>query len=506
MKKTVRNIALSLCSLFMLTGCGSSGTGGKTMLKFYGWGSTAEKNIFQAMIMEFQELYPQYSVHYSSVSSETYMTSLQSLIRNPRQAPDVFYMPDFNFIEEITDTRKDYMLDLTPYIEKSEVFKLDNVWEQGISAYQYDKTLKRLGTGGIYGLPKDLGPNVLVYNKTMVKSNGITIVSDPAGQYGYNKDTKTLNDKVPMTWAQYVAFCKDNTKGTLDQSDSIVGVTHYPLEAAYLSNGGSFTDTTHKVVDINNAKFAESLQFVADLSNKYKVMTTAQGQTTQAGIQRFTSGLAASSFVGAWDTPTLWEANFEWDILYTPLPNASGEVSPETSAWQEASREGCDSKSFLGSVGISVYSKSSNKEGAYLLAEFLTMHPAAQRINYKKGQAVPNLIDMATGEFQTAQLEDKKSGMNRPANREVYTDMMVSSMRRPQAYTYNAEWWDEMWDSKNSSLNLYRVWNPDTTTTYGTHVDVYDWATKSMISNGFLANLQASCQALLDPHTSKYSW
>lgn len=507
MRKNKFIVLLTMSFLSLATACTKTpSVPGKEIIKFFGWGSTAEKDIFQEMIIEFQNLYPQYSVSYSSTSSENFMTSLAGLIQNPRQAPDVFYMPDLSFVEWINDSRKNVMMDLTDYIKSSDVFSLDNVYSQGISAYQFDPASKKLGVGGIYGLPKDLGPNMLAYNKTMVQENGISIVHDKDGQFGYNPETKVLNDKVAMTWAQFVAFCKDNSKGELDKSNSIVGITHYPLEAAYLSNGGSFLDTTNKKVAINNAKFAESLQFVADLSNKYKVMTTAEGQATQAGIQRFTSGLAATCFVQAWNTPTLWNASFDWDILYTPVPNESGELEPATEAWKEGYRSGCSSKSILGSVALSVYKRTSVPEGAYKLVEFLTMHPIAQRINYKRGQAVPNLIDMTEGEFLTAQLSDPKTEWNRPQNREVYSHMLVNSPRRPQAYTYNAEWWDEMWDSTNNTFNLYRVWNPNTTATYGAHIDVFDWNVHQMIDNGFLKGLEDACQAKLAPTISKYSW
>ena len=126
-----------------------------------------------------------------------------------------------------------------------------------------------------------------------------------------------------------------------------------------------------------------------------------------------------------------------------------------------------------------------------------------------KGQAVPNLIEMANGEFQTAVLEDPKhesNGWNRPSNREVYTHMMVNSQRRPEAYTYNVEWFNEFADASNPEHNLYRIWNKDGSQQYGSHVDLWDWASKSRLNVDFLAGLEADCQAKLDPYKDKYSW
>lgn len=172
----------------------------------FGWGSVAEQQIFKTMIAEFTQEYPQYDVVYSSVTSDNYITTLGSYKNNTRNMPDVFYMPDINFVQWINSS--DIMMDLTPYIEQSSSISVDNIWSEGIDAYRYDTVNKKLGTGDIYALPKDLGPNVLAYNKTLVQSKGVTIVSDSAGQYGYNPSTKTLNDKVAMTWAQFIAFAK----------------------------------------------------------------------------------------------------------------------------------------------------------------------------------------------------------------------------------------------------------------------------------------------------------
>lgn len=506
MKKIIILI-ISFISILTLSSCKDDdeptvGKDGKTLITFFGWGSTDEQLIFRTMISEFEKEYPQYTVNYQSTTSENYITALAGYKNNPKSMPDVFYMPDVNFVQW-ANMNNNIMLDLTDYIANSSVFELEDVYEEGINAYRFDKNTKTLGTGGIYALPKDLGPNVLAYNKTMTEANGVTVISDPNGQYGYNPETKTLNDKVPMTWAQFIEFCKVNSKGSLDQSNSIVGITHYPLEAAYLSNGGKFLTNGNKTITIANEKYAEALQFVADLSNKYGVMTTAEGQATQAGLSRFSSGLAGSCFVGAWDTPTLWDVEFEWDILYTPVPNQTGDLSN----WQDTYREGCSSQSYLGSVGISVYKDSKVKDAAYKLCEFLTVHPVAQKINYELGQAVPNLVSMAEGEFLTAQLQDPITGYNRPENREVYIDMMKNSQRRPQAYTYNATWYSEMWESSADDTKLYRVWYPKSSS-YGNHVDVWDWNTKAMTSVGqtFLRDLEASCQEYLDEYADKYSW
>ena len=123
---------ISLLAVFatLLSGCGGENPdGNKTLIKFYGWGSTIETEIFREMINEFETIYPEYNVYYESVTSENYITGLAAKRNNPKNMPDVFYMPDTNFIQWVT-SRNNVMLDLTPYIKSSSVFQLSNVWER----------------------------------------------------------------------------------------------------------------------------------------------------------------------------------------------------------------------------------------------------------------------------------------------------------------------------------------------------------------------------------------
>lgn len=489
---------LALCS------CGANKRDpSKTLINFFGWGSAEEKAVFNAMIAKFKEIHPEYDVHYESSSSELYMNALLTK-RQSDTMPDVFYMPDTNFIEW-ANSRNNVMMNLTPFIEASKTFSTDNVWFEGLNAYRFDAANKRLGTGDLYALPKDVGPIALTYNKTNALKKGITISSEtsPNG-YGYDANTKTVYQSTPMTWAQFIKFCKDTQTGDPKDHDSIVGITHYPLETAYFTAGGDFTDSTRKISTIANDKFAESLQFVADLALKFNVMTAAedQGGGGQDGYSRFISGLASSSFIDFYKLPEMWRCNFDWDVLPTPVPNQSGSLEKEDD-WKDAPRSGCTTQSYLGSVGIAVCKTTGVPQAAYELAEFLTVNQEAQRINYKMGQALPNLKDMAKGEFLTATLDDGK-GLNRPLNRQVYIDIAENSKRRPASYTYNDKWSQEMWESANDSLKLYRVFHNDRQ--YGGHIDVWDWSTKSRINNSFLDSLQASVQVKLNDYANKYSW
>ena len=511
-KQTKKFFALALAATTVLSAtsfvaCGGDNPetdeSGRTLIRFMGWGDVYEQMIFQTMVDDFMEKYPQYNVKYIPVQGGDYAMTLKNKVKNPKEMPDVFYMPDTNFVQWANDAGSEVMLNLTPYIEKSTVFSVDNVWSEAIYAYRYDEKTKQMGTGDIWALPKDVGPYVCVYNKNLAAESGITVIHDEQGTFGYDPSTKTLNDQVAMTWAQYVAFCQEMSD--LEGSKKVYGCANYPLDIALRSNNADFTDETHKnsTLNANDYKnFAESVQFIGDLVNEYKVMpqdgankdTTVEAQA----INRFQNGTAGVLWTGAWYTNTLWTSNFDWDILPVPVPNESGNLT----ATSEPAREGCEGRSYLGSVGLAVYAGSKVKEGAYLLAEYLTVDPEAQKVNYQLGMAVPNLVDMAKGEFLTATLNDSK-GFNRPQNRKVYIDVIENSLRRIHAYTYDDKWTDELF---NSSVNDYkysmqRVWS----STYGTPIKVYNYAT-GVQNKDFLAGIYTNVQAALDKNKNKYEW
>ena len=180
MKKLLKNIVIMLLTLSVtlsVTACGETGEG-KTKIKFFGWGSESEIRIFGELIEMFEEKYPEYEVEQTSCDADTY---LQVLVSNTKRTfPDVFYIPDVNFVQMING--KDIMLDITEYVSNSATINKSDLFEEGINAYRFDRATGTLGEGSIYALPKDLGPNVMCYNKTHVLKRGIKVVSDENGE------------------------------------------------------------------------------------------------------------------------------------------------------------------------------------------------------------------------------------------------------------------------------------------------------------------------------------
>ena len=86
------------------------------------------------------------------------------------------------------------LLDLTPYIEKSEIIKTEDIFPGPLSSVTYE--------GGIYGIPRGANTIALYYNADMFKAAGL----DP--------------DNPPKTWDELYEAAKELT----DPSKNVYGL------------------------------------------------------------------------------------------------------------------------------------------------------------------------------------------------------------------------------------------------------------------------------------------
>ena len=500
---------------------------GQTVIRMTGWGDTYETGIFQTMIDMFEEENPEYYVSYDPSGSDNYMIDLQNAIASPgrREMPDVFYMADYEFMRFAYQT--DIFEDLNPYIEASENLSRDDLYEESITAYSFNEETQTMGdpNGALYGLPKDLGPTVLAYNKEIATKAGITI--DRTLAIGYDVTTKKLNDQIPMTWAQYKRFLEDlQVAGKAEtQNNKYYGAGSSSLELLYNSTGKRFTSydeaTGKTTMNINNDDFAMTLQFIADMEIQ-GLVASEETQRQKSGRDMFVMEEAATVFVGTWDTNSVWEATFDWDILPTPVPSTA--TTNQINDVTAPAREDCKNVTYLGSVCLSVFSGSKVKEGAYKLVEFLTTNQEAQKYNYEQGMAIPNRVSMMN-EYMNATLADPM-GMNRPQNRIVYKQQLENgSPRRMHAYTYNEgnAWTTKIHTNANDAYHLDHVYIANNSiAAYAPNYIVFDWSTglltqtpmshdtnpKGTVLSGkaVLDYLSASAQQVIDNSGDEYDW
>ncbi|MET3558866.1 multiple sugar transport system substrate-binding protein [Streptococcus rupicaprae] len=413
MKKWLKSaIALAGLSSLILAGCSSGGSSSKDgdseTLTFMFRGGEDEKKAYQAAISKFEES-EGIKVKIIATDADQYATKLQAAISGGN-IPDVFYVEQHNLMAYVDNG---VLLDITGYVEDSG-FDLDNIWEYGVNTYRYDG--KKVGQGPIYGLPKDLGPFALGYNKDMFKEAGLEL-----------PDTDT-----PYTWDEFVDVSKKLTKdtdgdGKVDQWATGFNV-NWSLQAFVWSNGGDWVNEDKDTVTVDTPEFAEALQYFADLQNVHKVTPSIADAQTLDTYQRWMNGEIAFFPVGPWDMSTYAKLGFEYDLIPWPAGKTG---KPAT---------------FIGSLGIGASSKTKNPEKAAKLVEYLSASKDGQQQLVDAQIQIPNLIDMA---------EEWASDTTAiPNNRKEFLDVVQDyGHPMPAAWTYTAEWYDEFFINIQSVLD-----------------------------------------------------
>lgn len=392
--------SLAAVALALVTGCSDASepatdkpAGEKSEITFMGWGSPQEVEVFETMIAQYEDRFPDVTVEYITVPAPDFNTKLQTMIGSG-QTPDVFYLiPDY--LMSWVDAG--VLANMTDFVADNEMFDESNIWPAALATYSTDG--KQTGVGDIYALPKDVGPWALAYNKELLDAAGIT----PA----------TADDL--WTWDEFTAAATAITAG--EGTNKVYGTAGYSLESAVWSNGADWLNADLNKVTVTDPAFVEALQWVADLSLVEGVSPSQEEQESLGSTQRFIEGRIGMMGIGPWSQAQLWdEAEFEWDIMPWPVSPATGEEA----VW-------------FGGIGFAVSSSSKDTKAAMNLAAFLSVNEDAQRTNMEMGQAVPNLIDMTKNEFLS---------MDRaPANKAEFVRILEEYGRRPtQTKTFNPEW------------------------------------------------------------------
>ena len=119
---------------------------GTVTIEFVGWGDAAELANYQELVNLFMEENPNITVVYKGESATTYMTTLKNRANN---LPDLFYMPDYDFLEWVANGT---IKDISSYFTAEE---LSTLWPQAVDEYYFDPSTNKLGkseTAGLYGL------------------------------------------------------------------------------------------------------------------------------------------------------------------------------------------------------------------------------------------------------------------------------------------------------------------------------------------------------------------
>jgi multiple sugar transport system substrate-binding protein len=402
---------MTLLALFIistiLSGCASkeSTSGktkdGKTAITFMFRGQPKELEAYTATVKRYEKSHPDVKVTLVQVAPDQYDTKLKAAIAG-KKIPDVFF---YNPAQVKAYVNSGVLKDITEFVEGSEDVKIDDIWEKGIAKYRFDG--ETLGEGAVYGLPKDLGPFALGYNKTMFEEAGIPLPD---------------KDK-PYTLDEFIDVAQKLTKdkngdGKTDQFGAGFNI-QWALQPIAWSNGADWIDETGTKVTIDTPEFAEAVQWFADQQNKYKITPSIAEAQTLDTYQRWMKGELAFFPVGPWDMATYAEQlKFEYDLIPWPAGKTG-----KPAAW-------------VGSLGIGVGATTKNAEAAAELAMYLSADQEGNQALVDAQVQLPNSVTVAQ--------EWAADTSIKPANKQEFLDIINDYGRGfPAEKTYTAEWYDE---------------------------------------------------------------
>ena len=297
-----------------------------------------------AMIAAFKVENPTIDVKVETAPYADYFTKLQTLVAGDT-APDVF---ELNYENFVTYASKGVLADMTPMASAQAGFA-DKFYPKAYTAFSRD--------GKQYGLPQSFSDVVLYYNKDLFDAAGVS----------YPTESWTWKDELAA--AQKLT---DTSKGVWGTYSPIQFFEFYKTAA---QSGCAVFGADGKTVTINQPGCVESLTWMTDKINKYKVTPTDADMAGVSDGDLFKQGKIAMLRTGIWMFSAFKDAPFKWDIALEPGNTQKAHAF------------------FANSVVISA--KSKQQEAAWKWAQFFTGSSEAAKIRVAASWELPALNDQA---------------------------------------------------------------------------------------------------------------
>lgn len=271
---------------------------GSDTLRISSWvSSPSETALFKNTLSDFRGKFPEMQFKYEPIPGN-YTEKLQ-LMLGTNTAPDLFFLKGM--------TAPSYMSfkilkPLDDYITQSPEFDKEDFYPFALDAFNYD--------GKQYGLPKDINPYVLFYNKALFREAGI--------------------DTIPTNWQELEQMATQLTQdkngdGKTDQFGFIVEPSVEMVMPFVYQNGGNFQNPDGSL-GITDDAFIEALEFYHGMYAK-GIATMAQDQGVTWNGDAFGRGITAMAISGGWLMPFLKDNFPELDYGIIPLPRGKQQAT-----------------------------------------------------------------------------------------------------------------------------------------------------------------------------------
>ena len=282
------NVLLSVSLLFMIAGCAKKEVSKDhitiTFACIYSPLDEGVK-IIEKSLNEFEELNPKIKVRrlWLSGSYQQYFQKILTMIAGGTP-PDIF-RTSTDMLPPLM--QKGLLLPLDEYIKNSNALSSDDFFPQVLHKYRFDG--KEIGKGPVYGLATDWSPGyALFYNKGLFDEAGISY------------PTKSLS------WEEFLEIAKKLTIRDEGGRAKQFGTLVPPLTLLIYQNGGKVFSEDGKKCLLDSPEVVESIQFLHDLRNKFRVAPSlSEGRDMSNIVALFHTGGLGMFFSGRYRVPSL---------------------------------------------------------------------------------------------------------------------------------------------------------------------------------------------------------
>ncbi len=410
-----RAFALALIALVTLAGCGSTpsanapaapaGTpaagaatavpaqpsGAQPVTITWGfWGSPEEKASHERVAAAFEASHPGYKIVVWHQPWDEYFTKLKTLWASgdASQIPDVLFLwPTPSY------AATGVLAELAPFIQQSN-YDLNDYWPALLESASYD--------GKVYGLPRDIGVEVLYYNKTIFDEVGLA----------YPTDQWTWDDLRGA--AQKLSVVEPN--GRVKRYGLAIEGGKWSLWVN--QNKGTILDDMRNPSSctLTEPAAAQAIGFFADLVNNKQAIRDADLSQAGGDAAVFQSGQAAMIIQNSSRVSAFNQAGLSYDVAPVPIPSGGQRAAT------------------AGGAAWAISEQSDNKEAAWVFLSWLQSAEGGEKLYTEAGEIFPALQSVAKSEaFLKPDLA--------PANRQAF--LTEGQNARVGRFGYFADW-DEL--------------------------------------------------------------
>ncbi|MFX3633083.1 MAG: sugar ABC transporter substrate-binding protein [Candidatus Pristimantibacillus sp.] len=268
-------------------------------LKFSIWGNDTHKQMYEDMIVKFNEKNPNIHVDIMVIPFADYQQKL-TIMQASRTAPDIAWLAE-RMIPQFISTNA--LLDISA-LESDAAYNFSDIIPSALELLTKD--------GSKYGVPFSTPPSMIYYNKTLFKEKGLATPTELYTQGKWNYD-------------EYLKAAKaltDSTKGIYGTNLVRNGWENWPdtLQTVFNAYGAELINKEGTEYTLNSTQGEQALQLFSDMIFKDAVHPKPGDQTT------FDSGkIAMQKELFSYMGKAKAIKDFEWDIAPLPAgPNGPG--------------------------------------------------------------------------------------------------------------------------------------------------------------------------------------